>query len=221
MLMFYLVITCLMFSNYFVFKAKPEYLFNVMRRRFFRHTNYLLGLRQQRPTAGNQRRTRRYRSSLVATLAKIKLWAGKVDTAYFHNNNTADLLAFADACELLDFRTSAIVAVSREYRNPLFIDKFAGHFSEGRVEQLLSALSAKHIGAANYQRFEQLAPSVEWVESELNQLFQDVDSDSLSEQDIAYFYMQLNQLALFWHSLAACEKAMQAIDWQQLGESRF
>ncbi len=221
MLLFYLVITCLVFSSYFVFNAKPEYLFNLMRRRFFRHTRQLLYLRVQDPTVGNRRRMGRYRGSLVTTLAKMKLWAGKVDTGYFHKNNTADLLAFAEACELLDFRTSAIVDTSREHRNPLLVGKFKEQFSEGRFEGVLGALSARHINAATYQAFDRLAPSAQWVESGLNKLFQDVDTDSLSEQDIAYFYTQLNQLALLWHGLASCEKAMQAIDWQQLGESRF
>lgn len=221
MFMFYLVITGLLFTTYFVFNSKPEYLFTLMRRRFFRSTLRMLDLRNQASNRSNQRRARATATAMTTTLAKMKLWASQVDTTYFCNSDSAALNAFAASCELLAMRATALVSAPRDYRDAQLISRFAGQFRHSELRRVLGDLSAHRIDEATHQRFVASVDIAELIEQKLDALWQQIDTDALSQQDIAQFYVQLNLLAQFWHSLIACEKAMQAIDWQQLGESRF
>jgi uncharacterized membrane protein YccC len=221
MLMFYLVITGLMVTSYFVFNAKPEYLFDLMRRRFFRETLRMLDLRSQAGNGPNQRRALAMASAMSTTLGKMKLWASQVNTAYFDNNDSADLNAFATSCELLGMRATALVNAPRDYRDAQLVSTFSGQFRHSELRRVLLDLSAGQIDAATHQRFVASADNAALVEQKLDALWQQIDTDTLSDQDIAQFYAQLNLVAMFWHSLIACEQALQGIDWQQLGESRF
>ena len=59
------------------------------------------------------------------------------------------------------------------------------------------------------------------IEQRLDEFLEDDYLDRYDRLQLAQFYVYLNLLASILGSLNSCREALVALDWQQLGETRF
>lgn len=221
MFMFYLVITMIIFSCVFIFNSKPEYLFNLMRRRFLNQIATLAGMQQNTNHESHQRLFNQHSQYAQSSLEKMQLWASKVDTRYFATEDKRSLLDFSKACQSIAIRTQALLEARDPAKQAVLKTRLGQFGSSSNLQQVLSLLASEPITEKNYGRIDSLAPTVESVEQGLDQALAAANIDSLGAEDIAYFYSQLNRQALLWQSVGQCKQAMSKINWQTLVHSRF
>jgi len=100
LLVFYMFLTVLIFFYNFPFSAKPEYLFSIMKIRFFKHADALFEIENTPAQLGYfKRKMLKYHLfHLLRSVEKLKLWGSKIDMKYFSENKTQEVENFITTC---------------------------------------------------------------------------------------------------------------------------
>lgn len=215
MLMFYLVCSVLIISVHFPFTSKPERLYASLRRRFFRHC--ALAIRVNTAPPGVTTVLARLRmGNGAALLTKMKSWGAMIDNNYFPANGTQQINTLNRACELL-YGQLQIMALRKQAfaANPLITAARRG--ATNSLTQLCDTLAQN----SSEEPFEQVEASLVGTRQRLDEF---LGNDYLHRYDrlqLAQFYVYLNLQASILASIQACREAQAALDWQQLGDTRF
>jgi hypothetical protein len=214
-LMFYLVCSMLIISVNFPFTSKPERLYASLRRRFFEHC--ALAIRVNTAPPGITTMLARLRmGSGGALLTKMQSWGAMIDDIYFPDNGKQQISALNRSCELL-YGQLQIMALRKQAfaGNPLIAAARRG--ATDSLAHLCHALAQN----SDEEPFEQVKASLVGTRQRLDEF---LGNDYLHRYDrlqLAQFYVYLNLQASILASIQACREAQAALDWQQLGDTRF
>jgi len=100
LLTFYMFLIILILFYHFPFSSQPEYLYSLMKERFFKHSNALLAFSEDKKKLSFFERLQKlyHGEQLKVATAKMQLWGSKIDTKYFNKNTPEILLAFSESC---------------------------------------------------------------------------------------------------------------------------
>ncbi len=215
-LMFYMVCATLIIVLYFPFSSKPEYLYAGFRRRFFQLCARWLQ-RNSQSRAGAVIESRAFLNNGSVLLAKMVTWGGRVDASRPAAEGQRQIAAFNKSCELLFAQLQVLALRQREFhRNAL-----VAAVRRQRLGQRLAEICDKLATGSPVPELDQLQSRLTDVEAQLDELLGDDYLDRYDPVDLAQFYVYLNLYASIFLGLADCSAAQQALDWQQMGETRF
>lgn len=223
--MFYAFLFLLLLFYYIPFSTKPEHLFLVMKKRFFRLSQVLLqrsnNLTNDKGTLFGALKEKYSKIHLMSTVNKMQLWASKIDDKYFDTVNKEKLLAFTKECETFVYLLKMMHHRDMEMiHNPLI-----KAFRDKKNENLLSDLLAQY---AEGKAVKDIDPFwrdkneiVTKIESRLKTFLLDVNYAQYKEKDIIEFYENISLRRNVWLSLFNCQKMMEELDFKVLERSRF
>ncbi len=216
---FYLFLFVLLLFYYIPFSTKPEVLFLMMKNRFFHLSAKLLQQSGQMSLYGGtwwrKARAKQSRTQLAATVQKMQLWSGKIDTGYFDTVDEKDLAAFVKACE--SFAYLLQMAARRDIQmaqNPLVLS----FWEENRAAALIDLLAYSAEGKSVEEERGQIR---EKMESQLKTFFAALKPDQYSEEEIVAFYETVFVYRNMWLAFFNCQELMKKLDFKALKRSRF
>lgn len=225
LLIFYLFLFILLLFYYIPFSTKPEHLFLVMKKRFFRLSEIFI-----RRSSDIEDNTGSFIGGLSAkysevhleeTVKKMQLWASQVDDKYFDEIDKKLLLGFTKECE-----TFAYLLEMMYYRNiemldnPLlkqFRDKYKGFFLADLLGEYAAGKNVKEVDP--FWRDE--VQIVSKIEEALKVFLSEVKYGEYSEKVIIEFYENISLRRNVWLALFNCQKIMETLDFKVLERSRF
>ena len=223
--MFYAFLFLLLLFYYIPFSTKPEHLFLVMKKRFFKLSEILLqrssNLSNDNGSFLGDMRAKYSKLHLMGTVKKMQLWASKVDEKYFDTVNKDLLLGFSKECETFVYLLEMMHHRDIEMiHNPLirdFREKYAGSTLVDLVGAYAEGKDVKDVDPS-WRDEEQIVAK---IEERLKSFLHDVKYNEYSEKDIIEFYENISLRRNVWLSLFACQKMMEEIDFKALETSRF
>ncbi|MGR5094541.1 FUSC family protein [Vibrio maritimus] len=220
MTLFYLVVLMIVFSHYFPFSSKAEYLFLAVRQRLFFHLYRLLVTMQNlKPTWLTRITLALHLKTANVASKKLLLWASKVDVSYFNNNTQEQLVLYAKRCGVLMGHANNLVAAQTILKNNSLITKLR----ETHIDTVLPSLIEVHSKAKpdSGEYFEHAEQEYTKAEQTLEAFFESLDLDQVNKNDIAGFYLFLHLKRNLYESLKNVEEASQGIDLDNLKMHRF
>lgn len=222
---FYLFLFVLLLFYYIPFSTKPEHLFLVMKKRFFKLSEIYL-----RRNIDLENNTGSIKGALLAkysevhlmeTVKKMQLWAGQLDEKYFDGIDKKLLLDFTRACETFVYLLEMMYRRDTEVlQNPLF-KAFRQKYSGPRLADLL-------LGYAGGNSVHEIDPLwkdereiITRIEEDLKQFLTDIDYLAYSENEIITFYENISLRKNVWSALFRCQTMMAQLDFKLLERSRF
>ncbi|RLA55789.1 MAG: hypothetical protein DRR04_14525, partial [Gammaproteobacteria bacterium] len=151
-----------------------------------------------------------------ALLAKMQSWGAMIDDNYFPANGKQQISALNRASELLYGQLQIMALRKQSFAgNPLITAARQG--ATNSLAHLCDALAQN----SREEPFEQVKASLVGTQQRLDEF---LGNDYLQRYDrlqLAQFYVYLNLQASILASIQACREAQAALDWQQLGDTRF
>ena len=221
MLIFYMFLGILMLFYYVPFSTKPEYLFVLMKKRFFSYTTALL-TRLDPSSNWLQKKLRAYYTfHLVRTAEKLTLWASQVDTGYFKANSKENLMAFAAACSHL--ANLLVIVAEREEKavtNPIYskIDLLEKENVAADIASCMIACESREKVDTFFVKGEAL---IEQAEIQIDQIKETLNLDKFTQEEIVDFYINIDLRHSIWIAMQKCHTTMNSVDFDDLQKSRF
>lgn len=225
LLMFYLFLILLHIFYYIPFSTKPEHLFIMMKKRFFRFAQKMLerGRKQQEGKVSYLVLLAAKYSEvhLMSTVKKMQLWANGIDVKYFETMDKEKLLAFTKESEKFAYLVELLYhrdlmmknnplmqILSKKYTLPYFSD-LLGEYAKGKEGKDIDTF------------WKDKKQTVYTVEETLSKVLSDIDFELYSRNDIAELYESISLRRNVWLSLFSCQKIMEELDFSALRQSRF
>ncbi|PHS39636.1 MAG: hypothetical protein COB07_06190 [Sulfurovum sp.] len=222
---FYAFLFILLFFYYIPFSTKPEHLFLLMKKRFFKLAQILLqrnrNLDDKKRTLIGSMAAKYSKIHLMSTVKNMQLWASQIDDKYFDTLDKNMLLAFSKECETFVYLLEMLVKEDDEVRaNPL-IKAFREKYSENALAELLG----EYAEDKEVKDIDPLWKSEEMIstkiEDGLKHFLFDVKYAEYSEKEIIEFYENISLRRNVWLSLLSCQTMMEKLDFKVLERSRF
>lgn len=211
MLMFYMVSATLLIALYFPFTSRPEKIYASVQRRFFVDCARSLNRGFDRPPKLGMA------FSGQILLTKMEFWGAKIDTVYFDGNDPETIKAHNQACKILlgelevlrqrgaVFAANPLIIETRRKSRHSLLAQFCSALAEGKSSETLSRLREQ----------------VKEIEKSLDQMLGEDDQQLYDQHQLAQFYVYLNVQHSILNCIDKCRISQQALDWQQLAETRF
>jgi hypothetical protein len=222
---FYAFLFLLLLFYYIPFSTKPEHLFLMMKKRFFRLAQTLL--RQNRDLDEHKRSfmgdmaAKYSRIHLMSTVKNMQLWASQIDDKYFDEIDKKTLLGFTKECENFVYLLQMLYHRDAQMFNNPLVKAFRKETSGSSLADLLGEYAeGKEVKeVATIWRDEKKIVSK--IEDGLKTFISDVKPGQYSEKEIIEFYENISLRRNVWLSLFSCQKMMEALDFKVLERSRF
>ena len=223
--MFYAFLFLLLLFYYIPFSTKPEHLFLVMKKRFFRFSQILL---QRSSNLSNNNgsflggiRAKYSKLHLMGTVKKMQLWASKMDDEYFDTVDKDLLLGFSKECEtfvyLLEMMHRRDIEMIDNPMIKVFRNKNDGHPLLDLLGAYAEGKEVKDIDPV-WRDKEQI---VSKIEKNLKNFLLEVHYSQYEEKDVIEFYENISLRRNVLLSLFSCQAIMEKIDFKALETSRF
>jgi hypothetical protein len=228
MLMFYLVCALLIVSVHFPFTSKPNKLYLDFRRRFFHICGNIV--RSGPPETLLGRTVNRIRlNSAAALINKMEQWGPMIDESYFPANAGKDIVAFNHSCENLLGRLSVLTGPNNHFSNNRPVLESRAGQPRGLAAALCDTLGAEDDPALLKRKFDDVQDGLRGVEAWLNEFLDPGDEEvsagsshqRYSRREMADFYRYINLQAAILVSMNQCRESLCALDWRQLGDTKF
>jgi hypothetical protein len=223
--MFYAFLFLLLLFYYIPFSTKPEHLFLVMKKRFFKLSQILLQRSSNLTNANGsflgKMRAKYSKIHLMGTVKKMQLWASKVDDKYFDTIDKDLLLGFTKECETfvyllemmhhrdIQMLDNPLIKVFREKHDGATLADLLGEYSEGKEVKDIDPF---------WKDEKQILTK---IEDSLKVFLSNVEPGQYSEKEIIEFYENISLRRNVWLSLFSCQEMMEALDFKILERSRF
>ena len=225
LLIFYLFLFLLLLFYYIPFSTKPEHLFLVMKKRFFRLSEIFvrrnISLENHSGSLIGAMSAKYSEVHLDETVKKMQLWASQVDDMYFDEIDKKILLGFTKECETFAYLLEMMYHRNIEMLdNPLlkqFREKYKGFFLADLLSEYAAGKNVKEVDP--FWRDE--AQIVTKIEEALKVFLSEVKYGEYSEKVIIEFYENISLRRNVWLSLFKCQKMMEPLDFKVLERSRF
>ena len=218
MILFYLVVVMIFVSYYAPFSSKPEHLFSVIRKRYFRHASTVLSAtRVSFPTSFMQKL--KFKISLETmnvSLKKMMVWEAKLDKKYFNAIEKDKYVDFLSVCEQLTRNINSQIYLEAMGKENELVQRAKGklcHLNIGWMLNIGSNASDKtQVGHSK---------SYSSIELELDEFFENLDFEPYSAEQVSELYIFINSQKNTYKSIVQCQMANDSIDWKHLQEKRF
>ncbi|WP_415405773.1 FUSC family protein [Sulfurovum sp. CS9] len=223
--MFYAFLFLLLLFYYIPFSTKPEHLFLVMKKRFFKLSQILLqrssNLTNDNGSFLGKMRAKYSKIHLMGTVKKMQLWASKVDDKYFDTIDKDLLLGFTKECETfvyllemmhhrdIQMLDNPLIKVFREKHDGATLADLLGEYAEGKEVKDIDPF------------WKDKKQIVTKIEDSLKVFLSNVEPGQYSEKEIIEFYENISLRRNVWLSLFSCQKMMEELDFKVLERSRF
>ncbi len=222
---FYAFLFMLMLFYYIPFSTKPEHLFLLMKKRFFRLSQDLLqrnrNLESNKGTLLGRIAANYSTKHLMGTVKKMQLWASQLDDKYFDDIDKNMLLGFTKECETFTYLLQIMYHKDAQMSNNPLVKAFREANSKNTLADLLGEYAAgkevKEIAAI----WRDEKKIVTKIEEGLKTFLSDVKPGQYSEKEIIEFYENISLRRNVWLSLFSCQKMMEELDFKVLERSRF
>lgn len=223
LLIFYMFLSIMMFFQHFPFSARPEYLFRRIKGRLFDHASALLkmGRSSEKSSWLAQRKALYHLHHLLASSARLRLWGSKIDTAYFATNDKESIMAFANACETLAYRTKELYGDDRRNETNSLIRELREQNTHNIMAEMTGYLALSDHDPQMERRFRDKSELIVQVETRLDRLRERLDPTDYTAKEITGLYVNLDLRHTLWRSLLECHETMRHIDWDDLKGKRF
>ena len=211
----YMLCALLIITTHFPFSSKPEKLYPGLCRRFFKRCARSLDIATD---------FRRHPKGLPhddgsLALAKLHAWGAKIDSRYFLANTPQKIRRLSQACELLHGQIDVMLMRRKEFAdNRLIVASYKADSPKLLVDLCDNLSGAENKESAAFNRIE---TTLMGVRERLDLLRQEQELQKYQPQELAQFFIYLNLQQSILSSIRACYDAKQALEWQQLGETRF
>ena len=219
MLMFYMISATLLIVLYFPLTSRPEKIYASVQRRFFAQCARSLNRSPSdvKPVLGVTLSSMLWRGSSHLLLDKMEFWGAKIDPVYFHDNDQKKVNEHNQACKLLlgeieileqhraSYATNPLILEARRYSHHSLLAQLCKALGEGRSTEAFSRFGEK-IGD---------------MEQSLDQILGEDRQHEYDRHQLAQFYVVLNVQLSIVNYIDKCRRSQQAMDWQQLAETRF
>jgi uncharacterized membrane protein YccC len=218
MLMFYMISTTLLIALYFPFTSRAEIVYASLQRRFFTHCARSLN-RSFNDTAwfGMALPAQLWQGTGQILLAKMVFWGPRIDTVYFNRNDSQTIAEYNQACTILLGELEVLEQHGSVFASNPLVLKARKNSRYNVLAELCRTLAQASPG-------EDISPfgmQIEDVETSLNQMLGDDDQQLYDQHQLAQFYVYLSVQLSILSSIEKCRISQQALDWQQLAETRF
>ena len=222
---FYAFLFILLLFYYIPFSTKPEHLFLVMKKRFFRFSYILM---QRNHSIDNKKRlftgylvAKYSKIHLMVTVKKMQLWASKIDEKYFDGLDKKQLMGFTKECETFVYLLEMKYKQDNEVRHNPLIKAFREKYKDATLSELLAEYAAgKDVKDIDpYWKDEEKI--IRMIEKVLTDFLSDVKASSYSDKEIIEFYENISLSKNVWLSMFSCQKMMEKLDFKVLERSRF
>lgn len=222
---FYAFLFLLLLFYYIPFSTKPEHLFLVMKKRFFRLSEIFvrrnISLENHNGTVMGSMSAKYSEIHLDETVKKMQLWASQVDDKYFEEIDKKLLLGFTKECETFTYLLAMMYHRDIEMLdNPLlkqFREKYKGFFLADLLGEYATGKNVKEVDP--FWRDE--VQIVTKIEEALKVFLSEVKYGEYSEKVIIEFYENVSLRRNVWLALFNCQKMMEGLDFKVLERSRF
>ena len=212
-----------MIFYYLPFSTKPEYLFVKMKKRLFRHAVALLKAKNSKAKRNwvKKKIETYHKEHLQRTTQKMRLWASKIDTAYFNTTSKEQLMAFSEQCD----QYSAKLLLLIEYEQKLEMRPLYTRVKAIGDRKHLAEISAYMIEASTAEELESIFLEEEKVmrraEEEIEAVKASLNPNDYTMQEVSAFYININLRNSVWIALKKCRDGMLDVDFKSLQMSRF
>jgi len=222
---FYAFLFMLMLFYYIPFSTKPEHLFLLMKKRFFRLSQDLLqrnrNLESNKGTLLGRIAANYSTKHLMGTVKKLQLWASQIDDKYFDDIDKNRLLGFTKECETFTYLLQMMYHKDAKMASNPLVKAFREANSKNTLADLLGEYAAgkevKEVAAI----WRDEKKIVTKIEEGLKTFLSDVKPGQYSEKEIIEFYENISLRRNVWLSLFSCQKMMETLDFKVLERSRF
>lgn len=222
---FYAFLFLLLFFYYVPFSTKPEHLFLLMKKRFFKLAHILL---QRNRNMDNKKRSfigelaaKYSKIHLMVTVQKMQLWASKIDDRYFDTLDKNVLLGFTKECESFVYLLEMKVKKDDEVRDNPLIKVFQKEYSHTTLSDLLGEYAEGKELKDIDPFWKDETQIITKIENDLKDFISAVKADTYSEKEIIEFYENISLCRNVWLSFFSCQTMMEKLDFKVLERSRF
>jgi uncharacterized membrane protein YgaE (UPF0421/DUF939 family) len=222
---FYAFLFILLFFYYIPFSTKPEHLFLIMKKRFFKLSQDLLqrnnNLELNKGTFLGRIAANYSTKHLMGTVKKMQLWASQLDDKYFDDIDKKRLLGFTKECETFTYLLQMMYQKDAQMSNNPLIRSFMEVHNKNRLADLMGEYAAgkevKEVAAT----WRDETKIVTKIEEGLKTFLSDVKPGQYSEKEIIEFYENISLRRNVWLSFFSCQNMMETLDFKVLERSRF
>ncbi len=219
--MFYAFLSLLLLFYYLPFSTKPERLFLILQKRFFSQSlqlaRYHFALIKGKARFWQKIAAHYNRRYLMNTVAKMKLWAAQIDTAYFDDIEKEALLSYVRNCER--FATLLLIhihTIDAQKENPLLRSYLLERHNAALVEALERLADKPLLTSVS-----DMKAATERFEKELLDFFTKENPERYERESVVSFYETISLYRHIWHTFFDLEAKMAHLNLTSLKESRF
>ncbi len=222
---FYMFLFILLFFDYIPFSAKPEHLFLVMKKRFFRLSQPLLArnynMRIGKGTIFGAMAAKYSEAHLLSTVKKMQLWASIIDIKYFSTVDQKKMMDFSKECESFVYLLKILYyGDQKTFDNPLLVTFSQNYKGAALIDLLGEYASGKEVAEVDaFWRNEKKI--IEKAEEDLDRFLSGIHLSEYSAKEISEFYENINLRKNLWLSLFTIQDKMSEIDFKALEMNRF
>ncbi|MEM1154977.1 MAG: FUSC family protein [Pseudomonadota bacterium] len=211
----YMLCSLLIITTHFPFSSKPEKLYPILCKRFFRYSALAL----EAPLRNRGFTGRASATSLGVVNNKLQAWGSKIAKRDFPEAMAGNISQLSNACELLHSQLTVLQHRSHEFAENRLIERA---YQAGRPT-LLPTLSRSlaHGGDEARARFDEIERAMSSVDEQLATLRDENVLEQYERREIGDFFVYLNLQHAILVSLQRCFKAQEEIDWDELQRARF
>ena len=222
---FYAFLFLLLLFYYIPFSTKPEHLFLLMKKRFFRLAQILL---QRNSSLGHKKGSfigaiaaKYSRIHLMNTVKKMQLWASKIDDKYFDTLDKNVLLGFTKECESFVYLLEMTLKQNDDGRDNPLIRAFQKKYSESTLADLIAEYAAGKEVKDIEPVWRDKELIITQIEDGLKGFISNIKPGEYSEKEIIEFYENISLRRNVWLSFFNCQELMEKLDFKVLERSRF
>ena len=222
---FYAFLFLLLLFYYIPFSTKPEHLFLLMKKRFFKLAQILLqrnrNLEHKNESFMGAMAAKYSKIHLMSTVKKMQLWASQIDDKYFDTLDKKLLLDFTKECETFVYLLQMMYHRDIQMLdNPLlksFKKQLHGDSMVNLLGEYATGKDAKELDTFWGDEKQIIAKT----EERLKDFISNAKPGQYSEKEIIEFYENISLRRNVWLSLFSCQKMMETLDFKVLERSRF
>ncbi|MFT4520770.1 MAG: hypothetical protein ACI9JM_003178 [Halioglobus sp.] len=215
MLMFYMICAIHVVVLNFPFSSRPEKIYASLQRRFFKHCARRITLCE------NPKRSKLSlwlsRGMGNTLLAKMVFWGSKIDSGYFSAVEPSQIVSLNRACELLWGELQVLELRRNVFAENLLVSEGRKQMNNNPLAQLCATLAEGNPASA----FDLTREKLTGIQERLDQLLGEDYLQRYDRPQLAQFYLYLNLQSSLLDCIETCRMSQQALDWQQLAETRF
>lgn len=211
---FYLFLSILLVLYYIPFSTKPEYIFLLLRERFFKFATQIVASSNTiNQSYLNRLFTNYSKLHLMSTVKKMQLWASKIDTNYFTDIEKEELLNYTKELEIFAYILQIMsINTKKLEHNPISKNYFLKYTASSLYEILNSYTKEQMKIDKNIEHT---------IEERLKEFLPPLSSKKYTKDEIIKFYEHISIRKDVWMALLDVQKSEKGLNLESLKNTKF